>query len=119
MAKKARRVVFRDGPREVREGDVVYVQNVNKGSREARIDKVGLQLIHLDTGQSFYLNGEEKSRFNHNSLFSSRQAFDEHREKVDLIAAIEGSFSYIGGKGRKLGLSKLKRIMEIIEEEDN
>lgn len=84
---------FRDGPKEVKVGDEVLLDNCNFGTDLQVITKIGTKLMTLSDGNVFYFDGTERSDYSHNAVWSStvwssKGCYSEHKRKLDTVASI-------------------------------
>lgn len=83
MAKQSVMFKFRDGLKEVKVGDpVLLVGGRRRGDMEGKVSKIGNKLITVEHGgygeSQFYIeNGQQKTEYSGDSIYSSKLAYDE------------------------------------------
>ena len=96
---KTKTFKFVDGEKEIHVGMKCYVSNVNHRSTyidrpESVITKIGNKIITIDDSVKFYMNGEEKSDFSHNTVYSNKQAYIEKIERAKKTRTIINFLGY-------------------------
>lgn len=108
---------FADGPAPIKEGQTVFITNGQGGSHfrghEVLITKVGRELVTTEYRNQFYMEtGYEKTQYTSGQMFSSKAAYEKHKEKNIFISSVESRL-----RNYKLTFEQAQQIAAILGEE--